>query len=495
MSSTLSIRGLCKTFGSTSALNGVDLEVRAGEVLAVVGENGAGKSTLMKLLAGALQPDAGEITLANQPHHPANTRAARAAGVALVPQEAELVSHLSVAENVLLGREPTRKGLIHWSALRKQAEQALQQVSSHDRPIDGRRRASDLSPSERQCVVIARALALTNLRVLIFDEPTSSLTSADATQLFAVIARLKQQGIAILYVSHFLEEVLSIADRYCVLRDGRHVGAGWIAETSATDLVTLMAGTTIAQRSHRAATELGPVLLEVRSLSGRQLPVEVSFTLHGGEVLGVAGLVGAGRTELLRAIFGLDQVRSGQVRVKMVPVCPTPMRSLNRGVGLLSEDRRGEGLAQSLSVAENITLSKLNGWGPFVTAKVQQLSAVPLIESLSVRCRDAQQLVSELSGGNQQKVALARLLHHDVDVLLLDEPTRGIDVRSRGDVHRLVDELVGRGKAILLISSYLPELLALSDRIAVMCRGKLGEPRPVSEWTEHSLLMQATGVK
>lgn len=492
---TLSVRGLSKNFGGTLALESVDLDAQAGEVLGVVGENGAGKSTLMKLLAGVLRPDAGQITLENQWHRPDNPAASRRAGVALVPQEAELAPHLSVAENILLGREPKRHGFIHWAALREQAEEALEQVAAHGRPIDCRRCARDLSPSERQLVVIARALSQSNLRVLIFDEPTSSLTTADVKQLFAVISGLKQRGIAILYVSHFLEEVLTIADRYCVLRDGRSVGSGNVAQTSAAELVTMMAGAAVAQRKHRAATDQGRVMLEVRDLSGQRLPREVNFDLHAGEVFGIAGLVGSGRTELLRAIFGLDRVKSGSLRVKHFEGQPSPARCLNLGLGLLSEDRRREGLAQSLSLTQNVTLSKMTGWGPFVTLKNQRCRAQPFIERLSIRCRNADQPVAELSGGNQQKVALARLLHHDVDILLLDEPTRGIDVRSQLDVHRLIDELVERGKSILLISSYLPELLALCDRIAVMCRGSLGEPRPVSEWDEHSLLMQATGVE
>lgn len=495
MSNTLSIRGLCKSFGGTNALDRVELIAQAGEVLAVIGENGAGKSTLMKLLAGAVKPDCGMMLLGNRPYCPANTAAARQAGVALVPQEAELALHLSVAENVLLGREPTRKWLIHWPRLRQQAEQALLQVAAQERPIEGRRRASDLSPSERQRVVIARALAATNLRVIIFDEPTSSLTAADVKQLFAVIAGLRQQGLIIIYVSHFLEEVLAIADRYCVLRDGRVVGTGLIGKTTANELVNQMAGMEVAERSRRAIAEAREVLLEVQQLSGTRLPKAVNFELRAGEVLGIAGLVGAGRTELLRTIFGLDRMSKGLVRVRHRETHPSPRRSLELGLGLLSEDRRGEGLAQGLSVAANITLSKLTGWGPFVTSKRQQLSALGFIERLHIRCRSAEQPVSELSGGNQQKVALARLLHDDVDILLLDEPTRGIDVRSRWDVHRCIDELASRGKAILLISSHLPELLALCDRIAVMCRGQLGEPRPAGEWSEHTLLMRATGVK
>jgi|SRR5664280_1328677 len=489
----LAVRGVTKSFGGTLALNAVDLQVESGEVHAIVGENGAGKSTLMKLLAGALQPNAGRITLDGQPHCPENPAEARRAGVALVTQEAELAPHLSVAENIILGREPTRHGMVRWRVLRARAAQALAQVTTEGPAIDLGQRASELSPSERQRVAIARALSQTDLRLLIFDEPTSSLAAADVKQLFAVIARLKQRGIAILYVSHFLEEVVTIADRYSVLRDGHSVGTGLIANTTSSDLVTLMAGGAVVDRKRRIAKQRGAVMLQVRALAGLRMPREASFDLHAGEVLGIAGLVGAGRTELLRVIYGLDKVRSGTLRVRNIQGKSSPAQSLAKGLGLLSEDRRGEGLAHALGIAQNITLSKLLGWGPIVTSSQQRASAQPLIERLGIRCRDADQSASELSGGNQQKVALARLLHHDVDVLLLDEPTRGIDVRSRGDVHRCIDELVARGKAVLVVSSYLPELLTLCDRIAVMCRGKLGESRPVSEWDEHSLLMEATG--
>ena len=489
----LAIESLSKSFGSNQALSGVDLSAQAGEVLAVIGENGAGKSTLMRLLAGVLQPDSGSMRIAGTDYCPRNPAAAMQAGVAFVPQESELAPHLSVAENILLGREPTRTKIINRTRLHELAAQALSEVSTDDQPVDLRQPAAALGPSDRQRVVIARALSQPNLRLLIFDEPTSSLSAADTQRLFSVIARLRQRGLTILYVSHFLEEVLQISDRFVVLRDGKSVAHGAISDTTVTQLVALMAGNVAAIRPERARRERGPVVLETDQLSGLQLPLQVSLRLHAGEVLGIAGLVGAGRTELVRAIFGLQPIRSGSLRVKASHHPRSPSQCLDLGLGLLSEDRRGEGLAQSLGIAENITLSKLPCRGPFVTKTDQRRVATPLIERLGIRCRDTQQLVSELSGGNQQKVALARLLHHDVDVLLLDEPTRGIDVRSRAEVHQAIDELVRRGKAILLISSYLPELLELSDRIAVMCRGKLGQPRPVTDWDEHSLLLEATG--
>jgi ribose transport system ATP-binding protein len=489
----LSIRGLSKRFGGTRALVSVDLDAGAGEVLAVIGENGAGKSTLMKVLAGAIAPDLGSIYLDGRRHCPEHPAAARGAGVALVPQEPELVAQLSVAENILLGSEPTRCGIVDGARLRERAARSLAYVTTDDDRIELHQLAGELRPSQRQRVVVARALSQPHLRLLIFDEPTSSLTRVDVQRLFLVITRLKQRGLAILYVSHFLEEVLAIADRYTVLRDGRVVGSGNIAQTSASDLVTLMAGTQVTARSARPARPPGEVVLDIQHLSGETLPSDVSFQLHAGEVLGIAGLVGSGRTELLRAIFGLQSMRCGSLRIRNAAGPFSPEQCLNLGLGLLSEDRRAEGLAQGLTIAQNATLSKLPKHGPFVTAKAQRKVSIPLIFRLGIRCRNADQNVSELSGGNQQKVALARLLHHDVEILLLDEPTRGIDVRSRGDVHRCIDELVSQGKAILLVSSYLPELLVLCDRIAVICRGTLGQPRPARDWDEHSLLLAATG--
>lgn len=489
----LTIRGLQKAFGRTKALAGIDLDAKSGEVMAVIGENGAGKSTLMQILAGAIFADSGAIHLAGHPHRPRHPAEARHAGVALVPQESELVDDLTVAENITLGSEPTRHGFVLRARVHELASRALAEVTTDQCSIDLQTHARALGPSERQRVAIARSILRQAPKLLIFDEPTSSLTSRDVERLFALIQRLKQRNLAILYVSHFLEEVLAVADRYTVIRDGRTIATGEIRDTSARQLVSMMAGEPVAQHRPRLARRPGQVLLAVQQLTGRGLPVEASFELRAGEVLGIAGLVGAGRTELLHAIFGLRPVRNGQVLVHGCIGPLSPGQSLGRGLGLLSEDRRREGLAQNLSIAENITLSRLPARGPFVTKTEQQRAALPFIEGLQIRCQGAEQVVTELSGGNQQKVALARLLHHDADILLLDEPTRGIDVRSRRDVHACIDELVRQGKAVLLVSSYLPELLAMSDRIAVMCRGRLGPARPVNECTEHTLLLEATG--
>jgi ribose transport system ATP-binding protein len=495
--SRLCVRGLSKAFGPTRALVDVTLDAAPGEVHAVLGENGAGKSTLMGVLAGALQPDAGEIVIDGERHQPTGPRDARRSGVGIVYQEPQLCPHLTVAENVLLGEEPTRAGLVERSRLRALTELALAQVAVAERdvalcPDD---LVLDLSASDRQLVEIARALAQTDCRLLILDEPTSRLAADDVERLFAAIRGLRERGTTILYVSHFLEEVQRIADRFTVLRDGQTVGSGNMAATSLDDIVRLMAGRSTDQAFVRSARERGETVLELGELCGVPLPRSASLTLARGEVLGIAGLVGSGRTELLRALFGLDPIQSGSLRILAYAGPASPAARLRQGVGLLSEDRKREGLAVGLSIADNLTLSRLTGLGPagLVLPARQRTVTRTWVERLGIRCRRVTQAAMELSGGNQQKLALARLLYHDVDVLLLDEPTRGIDVTSRIEVYRLIDELAARGKAVLMVSSYLPELHSICDRIAVMHRGVLGPARAVAELSEHAVLKEATG--
>ena len=493
----LTVAGLSKAFGRTQALAEATLSVQPGQVHAVLGENGAGKSTLMKILAGAIRPDGGCMSLGGEPFAPAVPNEARARGVAIVYQEPQLCPDLSVAENVLLGVEPTRFGLVHRRVLEERAAAALDHLgrAAGGGAIAPASLVAELSPGDRQMVAIARALAQSDCRLLILDEPTSSLTSADVERLFAAVALLTKRGIAVLYISHFLEEVERIADRYTVLRDGQTVGSGEVGETAMSEVVRLMVGTEVSELYPHGAREPGEVVLELDDLAGARKPESASLTLRRGEVVGIAGLVGSGRTELLRAVFGLEPVRRGRVKVGAYVGAASPGRRLAQGVGMLSEDRKGEGLAASMTVADNLTLSKLQGLGPWTTVLPgrQRAAAQRWIDELSIRCQDAGQAVSDLSGGNQQKVALGRLLHHDVDLLLLDEPTRGIDVQSRAAIYRLVDELAGRGRAVLMVSSYLPELFGICDRIAVMRRGRLGEARPVTALDPHGVLVEATG--
>jgi len=485
------MRGVRKRFGSVAALDGVDLEVRRGEVHALLGENGAGKSTLMKILSGAIQPDAGEVELASRPFAPARPLEALHGGVAMIYQELNLAPHLTVEENVFLGRERRKLGLHDRRGVRPRVEAAL--ASLGVRGFGPRTPVAALGPGERQLVEIARALCA-EARVAVLDEPTSSLSRDDTERLFAAIARLAAAGTAVIYISHFLEEVQRVAERFTVLRDGRTVGSGRVEGTRPEQWIELMAGRRLAELFPRVAHEPGEVVLEVSELAGLCSPRSASLALRRGEILGLFGLVGAGRTELLRCLFALDRVRRGEVRVAGVAApAHAPRERLAQGIGLLSEDRKEEGLALSMSLADNATLSRLAPFarGGWIRRSSQTAAAARWIERLGIRCGHPSQPVRELSGGNQQKVALARLLHHDVDVLLLDEPTRGIDVASKAEIYRLMGELAASGKALLVASSHLPELLGVCDRIAVMHRGVLGEVRAAEERDEHALLDEA----
>jgi ribose transport system ATP-binding protein len=489
------MRGVRKAFGPTVALAGVDLAVGAGEVCALVGQNGAGKSTLMSILSGALQPDAGTMTLDGAPYRPPTPLEARRAGVAMIYQGLSLAPHLTVMENIALGVEPSRWGMVRRDDMRRRAKEALERLGHADIPPDAP--VGGLSLAAQQLVEIARALDA-RCRVLVLDEPTSSLGRGDVVRLFDRIARLKSQGLAIVYISHFIEEVKAVSDRFVVLRDGLNAGSGVTAETGSGAIVSLMVGRSIDELYPHSARSAGDTILEVEDL----VPGSASFSISRGEILGIAGLLGAGRTRLLRALFGLEPVRSGSIRLGVYTGPASPAARWRQGAGLVSEDRAGEGLATGLSVAANLTLSKLDGLGPgfVVSPSRQDAAARRWINRLGIRCADPREPVASLSGGNQQKVAVARLLHHDVDLFVLDEPTRGIDVASKAQIYALIDELVApaagaRAKAVLLVSSYLPELIGVCDRIAVMTRGRLEAPRPASEWTEHALLMAASGAR
>jgi ribose transport system ATP-binding protein len=491
----LEMRGVRKAFGATVALDGVDLAVASGEVCALVGQNGAGKSTLMAILSGALAPNAGSMWLDGAPYSPKDPLEARRRGVAMIYQELSLAHHLTVMENIALGVEPVRFGIVQRDRLRAMTADALQQLGHSDIAPDAI--VGELSPAAQQLVEIARALA-SGCRVLVLDEPTSSLGHDDVRRLFDLVERLKAAGHAIVYISHFIEEVKEVSDRVVVLRDGRKAGEGATREMSPDAIVALMVGRDLDDLYPRTPRTIGEPIVEVSNLT----PGSATFTLHRGEIFGIAGLLGAGRTRLLRTVFGLAPVQSGHVRVGVYTGPASPEERWRQGMGMLSENRTGEGLALNLSLANNLTLSRLEDLGPaFVVLPARQDAAASRwLERLGIRAAGPRQPVAELSGGNQQKVAVARLLHHDVDVLLLDEPTRGIDVSSKAQIYALLDALVSsasnsRPRAVLLVSSYLPELLGLCDRIAVMCRGRLGPARPAADWTEHALLVEASGTR
>ena len=458
---------------------------------ALIGENGAGKSTLMKILSGAHEADAGRIALDDAPFAPRNPHEARRAGVAMIYQELNLAPDLSVAENIVLGAEPSRLGWLRRGAMRDTARRALAELGHGDLPPDAPVRS--LSIAEQQLVEIARALA-GEPRVMIFDEPTSSLTQADAERLFAVIARLKARGVSVIYISHFLEECRRVCDRFTVLRDGESVGTGALAETPMAEIIRLMVGREVSELYPRIAHTPGETVLRVDAAAGES----GGLSVRAGEIFGLFGLVGSGRTELLRRIFGLDAMAAERITIfGREETSASPPRRLAQGVGLLSENRKEEGLMLQRSLAENLTATRPvahRGSGWLFRGRERSLTR-EWISKLSVRARDPEQAIGELSGGNQQKIALGRLLHHDAKILLLDEPTRGIDVGSKAQIYRLTGELAAQGKAVLFVSSYIPELLGVCDTIGVMCRGKLAATRPAAEWTEHTLMEAAIGTK
>ncbi len=489
----LRLAGIRKSFGATQALKSVSLDVAPGEVHALIGENGAGKSTLMKILSGAHQADAGTMELAGRPYRPETPHAARLQGVAMIYQELNLALHLSAQENILLGTEPARAGWINRPAARARARAALAQLGHEGLDLD--RAAGRFSIAEQQVIEIARSLLL-QPQVLIMDEPTSSLTPADTEKLFATIRRLRASGVSIIYISHFLEECRVIADRFTVLKDGETVGAGAMRDTTLDHIVTLMIGREVKDLYPRTPHEPGAPVLEVQAAASAPRLRRASLQVRAGEIFGLGGLIGAGRTDLLRAVFGLNPLTGGAVQIVGAPAGrATPRGRWREGVGFLSEDRKEEGLMLVRSIADNITLTKLGSFGRlgWISGARQRAAAQRWVGELRIKCRDAAQPIGQLSGGNQQKAALARLLEHPARIFLLDEPTRGIDVGSKAEIYRLIGALAAQGKAVIVVSSYLPELLGLCDTIGVMCRGELAAVRPRAQWDEAGIMRVATG--
>ncbi|MCX6950716.1 MAG: sugar ABC transporter ATP-binding protein [Verrucomicrobia bacterium] len=489
----LRLTGIQKSFGATRALRGVSVEIATAEVHAIIGENGAGKSTLMKILSGAHAADAGTMELCGRPYLPEDPHDARLKGVAMIYQELNLALHLSAQENILLGAESASAGWIDARASRERARAALAQLGHET--LDLAKPAGSFTIAEQQIIEIARAL-LTKPKVLIMDEPTSSLTQADTEKLFATILRLKAQGVSVIYISHFLEECRRLCDRYTVLKDGETVGCGEMKSASLDHIVTLMTGREVKDLYPRTAHTQGPVVLEVKAAACEPRLKRATLQVRAGEIFGLGGLIGAGRTDLLRTVFALDAIDGGEVCVVGARAgTATPRSRWAQGVGFLSEDRKEEGLMLSQSIADNLTLPKQEAFGLFgwIDGGRQRRAAQRWVDELRVKCRDAGQPIGELSGGNQQKVAFARLLEHPARIFLLDEPTRGIDVGSKAQIYQLIGDLAAKGKAVVVISSYLPELLGLCDTIGVMCRGELAAVRPRAEWNETEIMRVATG--
>jgi len=490
--SVVRLRGVSKEFPGVLAVDRVDLDILPGEVHVVAGENGAGKSTLMKLLSQVERPSGGEVEVSGEPvefHGPGH---AQSLGVAMVYQEFALAPHLSVAENLFLGREPGRAGFINRRSEGEEAGNLLRRVGLEVNPA---RLASALTVAEQQRVEIAKALAI-DAKVVIMDEPTATLAEREIEGLFEVIRDVTSRGIAILYISHRLDEIFRIADRVTVMRDGKIVDTLPVNELDEDKLVRLMVGREVANLYPKPEVEIGDVLLRVSGVSRGEKLDDCSFEVRAGEILGFAGLVGAGRTELARAVFGADRKDSGTVeldgqRLKI----KKPQDAINAGIGYLTEDRKGEGLALQLGVDQNITLASLPTSFGFINLAEERRIARQRRDELNIRTPSIRRRVQVLSGGNQQKVVVARWLETKARVMFFDEPARGIDVGAKAEMFGLIGELAKEGRGIVLISSYLPELLNMCDRILVMREGKVAGEIERKEFSEERVVALATGTK
>jgi ribose transport system ATP-binding protein len=487
----LEVTGMVKRYPGVTALDGVDLAVAPGEVHVLVGENGAGKSTLVKCLAGIERPDAGEMAFGGSPYRPANAAAALRAGIQVVHQELALLPQLSVAENLFFQRLPRRLGVVDRGRLDRECRELMAEVGLDVHP---RTRVERLGIAQMQLVEIAKALSR-DARLLVLDEPTATLTGRETERLFGILRRLTGRGVGVLYISHHLEELFEIGDRATVLRNGRHVATTSMAEVGTGDLVRLMVGRDIEEKfPDRPAREPGEELLRVEGLRVRGGDAEVSFAVRAGEIVGVAGLVGAGRTETMRALFAADPRDSGTVLVRGRSVRIThPRHAVAHGISLLTEDRKAQGLALGLPISANVSLASL---GRVARAGVLRhgaeiREAERMADRLRIKAASVRQPVRSLSGGNQQKVVLARWLQAGTDVLIVDEPTRGIDVGARFEIHRLLLDLAADGKGLIVVSSDLPELTAVCDRILVFSRGRVAGEVPRAEFDAERILALA----
>jgi ABC-type sugar transport system ATPase subunit len=489
----LEMKAISKSFPGVRALNDVDLTLHAGEVLALLGENGAGKSTLIKILGGAHTPDSGTVLIDGEPTRMDSPTAAQRAGVGIIYQDFNLVPALTARENIFLGQHSHILGRTKRSEERQKAEALFTRIGID---VNTESLCRDLPVAQQQIVEIAKALSL-DARIVVMDEPTAALTPREVRGLAAVIDELKSQGIGIIYISHRLDEIEQFADRITVLRDGKHVATRPIGQVTRDQMIELMVGRSLENEFPKVESQAGDVLLTVKDLSRPPVVQNISFSLHRGEILGFAGLVGSGRTETVRMLFGADAKEGGEVWLDGDKVSITsPAQAIRHGICLLTEDRKSQGLILGRSVQENFGLANMKWFSKlgFINSKNEGLAFDKYVEQLKIKVTGGSQIAQTLSGGNQQKVVLAKWLQQNAEVVIFDEPTRGIDVGAKYEIYLLMNELAAQGKAILMISSELPEILGMSDRILVMHEGKIaGEITNPADVTQEDVMRLATG--
>ena len=489
----LTMKGIDKSFPGVHALDHVDLEIRKGEVHALMGENGAGKSTLMKVLTGIYHKDAGTITYEGKEVEFTNPREAQDAGIVIVHQELNMMGHLTVAQNIFIGREYMNGKLIDDKKMNEEAKKLFDQLGIN---IDPKETMSRLTVGKQQMCEIAKAISH-DAKVIIFDEPSAALTEAEIEELFKIIRDLRDKQMGIVYISHRMDEIKVITDRVTVMRDGGYVGTLITKDSTKDDIINMMVGRVIYEdpKTESQVAPDAPVVLKVEHLNAGRMVKDVSFELHKGEILGFSGLMGAGRTETARALFGADPKDSGDIYVNGQKVdIKTPQDAVKCGIGYLSEDRKRFGIVVDKTVAENSTMATMENFmkGIFIDKKKEKDVAQEYVEALKTKTPSVDQLVVNLSGGNQQKVVIAKWLVRNCDILIFDEPTRGIDVGAKSEIYHLMNELVAEGKSIIMISSEMTEILRMSDRIVVMCEGRKSGELGIEEATQERIMHAAT---
>lgn len=495
----LDMKNISKTFGNVQALKGVSLDLYAGEVLALMGENGAGKSTLMNILSGSLQPTEGEIYLNGEKVTVPDPIAAKKLGIAKIHQELQIVPELSVAENIFLGRWKTKGAAVDFKAMLKETKKYLEML---DVKVEPSKKLKDLRIGEQQLVEIAKAISL-NSNIIVMDEPTSAISEKEAEKLFAIIRRLRSEGKGIIYITHRMEEIFKIADRLTVMRDGEYIGTVKASDTSKDEIIRMMVGRDMSEQYPKDPTEKGEVALEVKNLtyapplgSSRRSLKNISLHVRHGEVLGIAGLAGAGRSEFFECLAGVHHAETrGEIRIEGAPVTiKSPADAIRAGISFATEDRKGSGLVLQRSIGENMSLPLLKKFSSMCFMKKQEEKKIwkEQMQALRIKAPGFKTLASSLSGGNQQKVVLARWLMTKPKILLLDEPTRGIDVGAKAEIYQLINNLAKQGMAIIVVSSELPEVIGISDRIVTFCEGELTGEFSREEATQEKLLQSAT---